>query len=288
MIDPRRAAGERRRRARRRRRGARPARAGRAAAGRRAAVRLARARSTRAGSLPFARTRAAELRAYVVVFDSPRRRAFAVDPDGAVVCGTFGAFELAAFTFERRAHRRMEGCAGDRRTRRSRASRERSPRSRGDVSDDARLSKARTKKHGREGPRWVPIAAAVLAVLAAVSGYFGNRRSTQALFAKNEAIVATTHASDTFAQYQAERLKYYVSQSALDQGLNPGGKADKLKANAAREKAKGPALLARAQRSTRRPIARTRARNGCSAKPRRLRSARRCSRLGSCSSRSPR
>jgi predicted amidohydrolase len=51
--------------------------------------------------VPFARTRAAELRAYVVVFDSPRRRAFAVDPDGAVVCGTFGDFELAAFAFDR-------------------------------------------------------------------------------------------------------------------------------------------------------------------------------------------
>jgi hypothetical protein len=45
--------------------------------------------------VPFARTRAAELRAYVVVFDSPRKRAFAVDPDGVVVCGTFGDFELA-------------------------------------------------------------------------------------------------------------------------------------------------------------------------------------------------
>jgi predicted amidohydrolase len=51
--------------------------------------------------VPFARTRAAELRAYVVVFDSPRRRAFAVDPDGVVVCGTFGGFELAAFAFDR-------------------------------------------------------------------------------------------------------------------------------------------------------------------------------------------
>jgi predicted amidohydrolase len=51
--------------------------------------------------VPFARTRAAELRAYVVVLDSPRRRAFAVDPDGAVVCGTFGAFEVAAFAFDR-------------------------------------------------------------------------------------------------------------------------------------------------------------------------------------------
>ena len=49
----------------------------------------------------FARTRAAELRAYAVVFDAPRERAFAVDPDGTVACGTFGGFELAAFAFER-------------------------------------------------------------------------------------------------------------------------------------------------------------------------------------------
>ncbi|MFN2460209.1 MAG: carbon-nitrogen hydrolase family protein [Candidatus Velthaea sp.] len=51
---------------------------------------------------PFARTRAAELRAYVVVLDTLDRRAFAVDPDGAIVCGTFGDYEVAAFTFERR------------------------------------------------------------------------------------------------------------------------------------------------------------------------------------------
>jgi predicted amidohydrolase len=49
----------------------------------------------------LARTRAAELRAYVVVLDTLDRRAFAVDPDGAVICGTFGGFELAAFTFDR-------------------------------------------------------------------------------------------------------------------------------------------------------------------------------------------
>ena len=42
-----------------------------------------------AWAVPFARTRAAELRAYVVVFGTPRKRAFAVDPDGVVVCGTF-------------------------------------------------------------------------------------------------------------------------------------------------------------------------------------------------------
>ena len=50
----------------------------------------------------FARTRAAELRAYVVVLDTPAKRAFAVDPDGAVVAGTFDGFELAAFAYDRR------------------------------------------------------------------------------------------------------------------------------------------------------------------------------------------
>lgn len=51
--------------------------------------------------VPFARTRAAELRAYVVVLDTPRRRAFAVDPDGTIVCGTFDGFELASFSYDR-------------------------------------------------------------------------------------------------------------------------------------------------------------------------------------------
>jgi hypothetical protein len=49
----------------------------------------------------LARTRAAELRAYVVVLDTLDRRAFAVDPDGAVICGTFPGFDIAAFTFDR-------------------------------------------------------------------------------------------------------------------------------------------------------------------------------------------
>jgi predicted amidohydrolase len=48
----------------------------------------------------FARTRALELRVYIIVIDEQRRRAFAVDPDGAVVCGTAGSYEIAAFAFD--------------------------------------------------------------------------------------------------------------------------------------------------------------------------------------------
>ena len=102
-------------------------------------------------------------------------------------------------------------------------------------------------EHGHEGPRWVPIAAATLAVLAAIAGYFGNLRSTQALVEKNDAIVSTTKASDTWNQYQAGRVKYYVATTALAQGVNAGGNAAALKQTAASEKAKGPPLVEKAQ-----------------------------------------
>jgi len=49
----------------------------------------------------FARTRAAELRAYVIVFDAANDRAYAVDPDGVVVAGTFAGLRLAAFAYDR-------------------------------------------------------------------------------------------------------------------------------------------------------------------------------------------
>lgn len=50
----------------------------------------------------IARGRALELRIYVVVFDRSMHRAFAVDPDGAVVAGTFDDYQLASFVFDPR------------------------------------------------------------------------------------------------------------------------------------------------------------------------------------------
>ncbi len=52
-------------------------------------------------TLRFARTRAAELRAFVLVFDAQNMRAFAVDPDGIVVAGTFNDFRLATFVYDK-------------------------------------------------------------------------------------------------------------------------------------------------------------------------------------------
>jgi hypothetical protein len=50
----------------------------------------------------IARARALELRIYVVVFDQSMRRAFAVDPDGTILAGTFGEYGLASFAFDPR------------------------------------------------------------------------------------------------------------------------------------------------------------------------------------------
>jgi predicted amidohydrolase len=50
----------------------------------------------------IARARAIELRVYLVVFDRSAQRAFAIDPDGTIVAGTFGEYRLASFTFDPR------------------------------------------------------------------------------------------------------------------------------------------------------------------------------------------
>ena len=50
----------------------------------------------------MARARALELRLYAIVLSRTERRAYAVDPDGVVVCGTFGDFTLASFSLDPR------------------------------------------------------------------------------------------------------------------------------------------------------------------------------------------
>lgn len=71
------------------------------AAYRLAGYRLAvwRTQSTGDWQLDLARARALELRVFLVVVED-ERRAYAIDPDGTVVCGTFGSYRIAAFTFD--------------------------------------------------------------------------------------------------------------------------------------------------------------------------------------------
>lgn len=69
-------------------------------AGYRVAVVESHARDPWLGTI--ARARALELRMYVIVFDDAEKRAYAVDPDGGTIAGTFGEYRLASFPIDLR------------------------------------------------------------------------------------------------------------------------------------------------------------------------------------------
>ena len=73
---------------------------------------------------------------------------------------------------------------------------------------------------------WVSMTIAVLAVLSAVVGSLETLASGQALAEKNEAVLAQSKASDSWAFYQAKSLKKHLYGIAADQG---GPKADKYR-----------------------------------------------------------
>jgi hypothetical protein len=86
---------------------------------------------------------------------------------------------------------------------------------------------------GEHGPRWIPLAAAVLAVLAAISGFVGNLRATASLSAKDDAIIATTRAADAYNEYESRSIKQHISEALLESGLAVN--AAKLRASADHE-----------------------------------------------------
>ena len=98
----------------------------------------------------------------------------------------------------------------------------------------------------RYARRWVPIAAAVLAVLAAFANLLSSQRSTESLIAKNDAILATTSAADQYAFYQARRQRETIYRAAIDAGTSKNNA--KLAAIAATEKAKEAPVLAKARK----------------------------------------
>lgn len=75
--------------------------------------------------------------------------------------------------------------------------------------------------------RWMAIAAAAVAVLAALATMMSNSRATQAIIAKNQAILSFTRASDTYNYYQAKSIKeeVYRAQSLSSAGAAPGVKS---------------------------------------------------------------
>jgi hypothetical protein len=97
----------------------------------------------------------------------------------------------------------------------------------------------------KHGAKWVPIAAAVLAVITAVFTLFTAQRSTESLVEKNEAILQTTRASDAYNEYEARSIKQHIYESLVTAGIarNP----DALERVAQHERAAGKPVLAKAK-----------------------------------------
>ncbi|HEV3156058.1 MAG TPA: DUF4337 family protein [Candidatus Baltobacteraceae bacterium] len=73
--------------------------------------------------------------------------------------------------------------------------------------------------HAVQGKRWIPIAAALLAVIAALANLASNQRSTDGLLAKNEAILAQAKESDAYNLYEARSIKEHTYEAFLNAGL---------------------------------------------------------------------
>jgi hypothetical protein len=94
-------------------------------------------------------------------------------------------------------------------------------------------------------PRWIPIATALLALLAAVSGLLGNLRVTQANMAKSDATIATSHAADTYNEYESRSIKQHIYEAAIAAGTTRDPKP--LQNIAQHESSGKAALLAKAR-----------------------------------------
>jgi hypothetical protein len=98
------------------------------------------------------------------------------------------------------------------------------------------------------GNRLVPLAAAIIAVLAALGTLFSHHRSISALTAKNEAILTQARASDSYNRYEAKRVRYHLYSAFLAAGLpaNQAGK-DALKTVADKEQSSSLSTFADAE-----------------------------------------
>ncbi len=112
------------------------------------------------------------------------------------------------------------------------------------------MAEARERhEQGTEGGnRWVPIAAAILAVVAALVTLLTNQRATESLTMKNEAILAATRASDAYNEYEARSIKQHAYESLVAAGVTSDPKRIAALTAVARHEntAKAP-ILVRAQ-----------------------------------------
>lgn len=94
------------------------------------------------------------------------------------------------------------------------------------------------------GDRLVPLAAALIAVLAAIGTLFAHHQSIRALSVKNEAILLQSKATDQYSYYESKRLKYTVFSALLESGnVREGAARDAFRKSAAHESKSSLAVL---------------------------------------------
>jgi uncharacterized protein DUF4337 len=99
-----------------------------------------------------------------------------------------------------------------------------------------------------EGDKLVPILAAIIAVFAAIATLFANHSSISGLASKNEAILSSSKATDTWNYYQAKRLKIEVNNALIRSGAaNSAAGLRQMRATVSKEDTGSQALLTKAQ-----------------------------------------
>ena len=96
--------------------------------------------------------------------------------------------------------------------------------------------------------RWVPLAAALLAVVAAIASLLSNKSGTEAMAKKNQAIFSRTEAADSYSFYESKSIKQHLYEALED--ANPTMSASvhaKLAAIAQREKVEKAPILKKAR-----------------------------------------
>lgn len=82
------------------------------------------------------------------------------------------------------------------------------------------LTEAQERNHQLgEGEKLVPIAAAVVAVLAALATLFSNHSSVSGLEKRTLAGIYQTRAADSYNYYESSRIKIEVNQGILQSGI---------------------------------------------------------------------
>jgi small-conductance mechanosensitive channel len=115
-----------------------------------------------------------------------------------------------------------------------------------DAFESAHARHEFAERGGLHAPRWVPIAAAVLALLAASTGLVANLRVTQSSAAKSDAIIFITRAADAYNEFGSRSVRQHIYEAALEGTTDPR-RAAHLRSIAEHEKQEKAPLLQKAR-----------------------------------------